>query len=372
MAHQLTVGYDPSIFCSQTHGGISRYFCEIASRIGQFPEAKTTIVAPLHINTYLCNIPRDLVAGFKLPVANFGRRHMQNMAMLIGDRILKAKNPDIIHETYYSPRRIGPNSARRVLTIYDMIHEKFASDFHPLDRTSRCKELATERADHIIFISNATRRDAVEILGLPIDKTSVIHLGYGLMTTHNVVNVPPPALPERPFLLFVGNRNGYKNFLGLIKALGDSKLLRTEYRLICFGGGPLSDVEMNVIRSFGLNGDRVIQIGGDDDVLANLYRKASAFIYPSLYEGFGIPPLEAMSFDCPVVCSNTSSIPEIVGDAGEYFDPSNTESMHLAIERVLDSDTLVRNLRMKGRTRLTAFSWDRCAYETFETYKKLV
>ena len=94
-------------------------------------------------------------------------------------------------------------------------------------------------------------------------------------------------------------------------------------------------------------------------------------IIPSLYEGFGIPPLEAMSLNCPVVCSNRSSIPEIVGDAGEYFDPADIESMRAAIERVVTSDSHRKLLIAKGRARLEYFSWDRCAAETLDIYMKL-
>jgi glycosyltransferase involved in cell wall biosynthesis len=106
-------------------------------------------------------------------------------------------------------------------------------------------------------------------------------------------------------------------------------------------------------------------------LLAKLYKFARAFIYPSLYEGFGIPPLEAMSHGCPVVCSNTSSIPEVVGDAGEYFDPVDTGSMREAIEHVVGSDSHRNLLIAKGYERLKSFSWDRCAAETLDVYRRL-
>jgi glycosyltransferase involved in cell wall biosynthesis len=284
---------------------------------------------------------------------------------------LRADKPDVIHETYYSPRAIGPQCSKRVLTIYDMIHEKLALTIDPTDRTAKHKALAAHRADHIICISESTRRDAIEILDLPFDKTSVVHLGYDLMQTDNYCSAMTNVPVERPFLLFVGNRGGYKNFLGLLQAIGSSRELRSGYALICFGGGIFNDEESKAITAFGLAADQVIQVGGNDSVLAKLYSLATAFIYPSLYEGFGIPPLEAMSFDCPVVCSNTSSIPEVVGDAGEYFSPNDIESMRLAIERVVCSKDVQRNLKAQGRLRLSAFSWDRCAAETREIYRKL-
>jgi glycosyltransferase involved in cell wall biosynthesis len=107
-------------------------------------------------------------------------------------------------------------------------------------------------------------------------------------------------------------------------------------------------------------------------LLAKFYIKASVFVYPSLYEGFGIPPLEAMAYKCPVVCSNTSSIPEVVGDAGVYFDPYSIESIRLATERVVESESLINDLIRKGENRLKFFSWDKCANETLKVYKSLL
>ena len=115
----------------------------------------------------------------------------------------------------------------------------------------------------------------------------------------------------------------------------------------------------------------VIHLGGGDDRLATLYRGASAFIYPSKYEGFGIPPLEAMHLECPVICSMTSSIPEVVGEAGEYFDPDDAESIRHAIERVLQSSDRRSELIALGRSRCNLFSWERCARETLDVYKRL-
>lgn len=377
----MKIAYDSQIFCAQRYGGVSRYFCEIASRIAKQPGVQVSITAPMHINAYLEHVPPSIVSGFRAPNTdrfqtksgtNYPRLAMRGLGLLMGDWMLGAMKPDIVHETYFSPYRLGSRRARRVLTIYDMIHEKFASSFPHADKTARYKALAAERADHVICISESTRRDAIEILGLHSDKTSVIYLGFDLMNTAGA-RVEEASLPTRgPFLLYVGNRGGYKNFLRLLEAYGTSSQLKTEYKLICFGGGAFHANELKTMRTLGLDSEQVSQLGGSDQLLARLYERASAFIFPSLYEGFGIPPLEAMSHDCPVVCSNTSSIPEVVGDAGEYFDPADTESMRGAIERVVMSDSNHRNLMIaKGRERLKHFSWDRCAIETLDIYSKL-
>lgn len=368
----MKIAYDPQVFSFQVYGGVSRYFCEIAARIATQPNAQVSIIAPLHVNAYLKNIPPGLVSGCHGLNARHLRLPQRGLSMLIGEGMLHAAAPDLVHETYYFPYRLGPRRARRVLTIYDMIHEKFSSNIARSDRAARYKALAAERADHVICISESTRRDAIEILGLAPEKTTVIYLGCDLMkpeqlTTENL------RLPTRePYLLYVGLRGTYKNFLRFLEAYATSPQLRTGYQLICFGGGALCADELKAIHAFGLATGQVIQLAGDDQLLAQLYEHASAFVYPSLYEGFGIPPLEAMAHDCPVVCSNTSSIPEVVGDAGEYFEPNSIESMRTAMERVVGSDSHRKELIEKGRVRLKSFSWDRCALETLDVYQKLL
>ena len=122
----------------------------------------------------------------------------------------------------------------------------------------------------------------------------------------------------------------------------------------------------------GLASDSVVQFGGPDALLASLYREAAALIYPSSYEGFGIPPLEAMSVGCPVICSNTSSIPEVVGSAGVYFDPANIDAQRVALESVLQSSEVRSSLITEGYDRHKHFSWSRCASETLAAYRKLI
>jgi len=376
----MKIAYDPQIFFIQTYGGVSRYFCEIASRIAKVPNVQVSIIAPMHSNAYLAHVPPGIVSGFRAPNtdrfqtkygANYPRRALRGLGSLIGNWMLHAMKPDIVHETYFSPYRLKARCPRRVLTIYDMIHEKFASSFPHADKTAQYKTLAAERADHVICISESTRRDAIDILGLHPDKISVIYLGFDLMPAGGERAGDLVSTTNDPFLLYVGNRGGYKNFLGLLESYATSPQLRTGYRLICFGGGALNMDEQKAIHKLGLDSRQVMQLGGSDQLLASLYEHASAFIYPSLYEGFGISPLEAMSYDCPVVCSKTSSIPEVVGDAGEYFDPADIESMRVAIERVVTSDNHRKLLIAKGRARSKYFSWDRCAAETLDIYLKL-
>jgi len=138
------------------------------------------------------------------------------------------------------------------------------------------------------------------------------------------------------------------------------------------GGKKFSQDETNLIQSLGLSTNKIRHINGDDQDLARLYRQASAFVYPSLYEGFGIPLLEAMSFGCPVVCSNTSSFPEVAGNACEFFDPYDHDSIAHALEKVLFSTELSKQLVELGKERIKSFSWEKCAAQTYAVYATLI
>lgn len=368
----MNIAYDSQIFCAQAYGGVSRYFCEIATRIAGLPVSCVSIVAPMFICEYLHKVPPALISGFRAPATKRLRLAQRVIGLLAGDFMLRAKSPDLIHETYFSPYRLGPKSAKRVVTVHDMIHEKFAENFPNADKTAGYKAKAVERADHVICVSESTKRDAIEILGVPSEKITVVHHGFDLMTQAHTDSRAQLESTGEPYLLYVGHRGGYKNFRRLTEAIAQSNLLKSQFKLICFGGGPITTEERWAISELGLNNDRVLQMAGADDVLSNLYRGASAFIYPSLYEGFGIPPLEAMAHGCPVVCSNTSSIPEVVGDAGEYFNPSSVESIRDALERVVGSEALKRVLVSRGDSRLSLFSWDQCAIATYNIYNKLI
>jgi glycosyltransferase involved in cell wall biosynthesis len=213
--------------------------------------------------------------------------------------------------------------------------------------------------------------DLMRLYGTPANKLSVVHLGFDqfLPATGSTRFVTPSG---RPFVLYVGQRGGYKNFMGLLRAVASSSRLLSDFDIIAFGGGQFSSGELSEISALGFSEDQVIHKSGTDDLLGSLYNSARSFVYPSLYEGFGIPPLEAMAHQCPVISSKTSSMPEVIGLAGEYFDPADREDMCRAIEDVVYSDSRINLLQQSGNERLTSFSWDKCSRETLDIYRTLV
>ena len=362
----IKILYDHQIFALQQYGGISRYICELAKHVTTDADFIANIVAPLSINNYL-HEDSIVFNGFYIPYFRGIGRIIRPVNSVVAPFIVSSLKPDIVHETYYSVCTVAPKGCPIVLTAHDMIHEKYKQFFPPNDHTTEMKRIAFSRADRIICVSENTRQDLIEIFGIAPEKTMVVYHGFSL----NGVAKPVDFFNERPFLLYVGARSGYKNFDTLLAAYATSSKLKSEFDLIAFGCGQFTPDENAMIRKLNIDVALVRQISGNDAILSSLYSKAAAFIYPSLYEGFGIPPLEAMSYNCPVVCSNVSSIPEVVGNAACFFNPTDLDSIRMAIEKVVESTELRDNLIKHGRIRLKQFSWDKCASETMQVYKEL-
>lgn len=367
----MRIAYDHQIFCLQSFGGISRYFASLAGESRMMGE-ETGVFAPLHKNAYLDELPDGIVHGRRLErYPPKSRPMMLAINRLLSKKTVAAWRPHIVHETYYSASGIVPSGCPSVVTVYDMIHERFREHFAKRDRTSERKRAAVERAAHVICISENTKHDLIERFGVRNDKVSVVHLGFSLFSgNRNIEN--GERVPQRPFLLHVGIRKGYKNFSTLLRAVASSPRLRSDFDIVAFGSGPFNPEEAALLSKLGYREGQVRHTGGNDAELATCYRSAAAFVYPSLYEGFGLPPLEAMSHRCPVVSSNTSAMPEVVGNAGEYFDPSSAEDMAEAIERVVYSPGRSLELTELGSKRIRHFTWKRCAEKTIDIYRNLV
>ncbi len=365
----MNITFDYQVFSQQSFGGISRYFSEISKHISYLDKNKVCILSPLYINKYISENKNEInIKGIKIPYIKKSTKLIKFINYCLSIRQLKELSSDILHETYYAKRSIASGREKIILTVYDMIHELFPSQFHSSDKTSELKRIAVERADHIICISENTRKDLIKLFKVPEEKTSVIYLGFDLNDKNNV-NF---KLPKEKIILFVGTRKGYKNFKNLAIAFAQNDEIKSTFKLVAFGGGPFSIEEKTFFREIGLSNSNIIQENGNDQKLIEFYKKASLFVYPSFYEGFGIPPLEAMSLGCPVACSNTSSIAEVVSNAGIYFDPYSISSISRAIKSTIQDDSLRQELIIKGKKRIKKFSWKKCSLETYNLYKKLI
>jgi glycosyltransferase involved in cell wall biosynthesis len=357
--------FDHQIFASQVYGGISRYFTEVGARVAAISGVEASVLCPLYVNAYL-DVPS--------PLRVHGRRVRRLGNSAIAMRTLNAtlspwwksvrSGVDVYHETYFSRIDIAPKGAAKVATVHDMVHEKFPGAFPPLDRTRDAKRAAILRADHVICVSDNTRRDLLEWIPLDPAHVSVVHHGSSMQSTQAL-----PASQRERRLLYVGGRGTYKNFPAFLQAFAASRLRKEGFAILCFGGGVFSPHEQQDIARLGLAGT-VTQQSGNDSMLEGLFGTSTALVYPSLYEGFGIPPLEAMSCGCPVLCSGTSSLPEVVGNAAEIFDPSDPDSIRAALEAVALSPARAQALITAGYLQAARFSWETAATETLAAYRK--
>jgi glycosyltransferase involved in cell wall biosynthesis len=363
----LQLIYDYQIFFWQKYGGISRYIYEIATRLSQDSNFNVKILAMGYINEYLKDCKQNIVCGFPIPnipkTGNIRDRFNYQMSKIL----LHQSPPAIIHETFYSLRKLAPKQTKKVLTVYDLTDEKF----NPESEIIKHKAVSIKRADRIICISQNTKSDLIEILSVEPSKISVIYLGCSLHE-NELNNQSKQQSFDFPYILYVGERYGYKNFDRLLEAYASSPTLKKDFKLVYFGSAQLGTKELEKAKQMGIEPDSLVYCSGNDALLKQLYQEAATFVYPSLYEGFGIPPLEAMSLGCPVVCSNTSSLPEVVGEAAELFDPYNIENITHALETVLYSTKRTEKLRLLGRERAKLFSWQQCARQTKEVYLSLI
>ena len=363
----MQVVYTHDIFSRQSVGGISRYFVELIRGLSA-QGINLRVLAGEYLNQHLYELDGDpCLDGKYRPNAHrqrfrwsLNRWRKQQLAGFRGSEA-------IVHHTYYSFQRPA-RSARLVVTIHDMIPERFPDQFGwKAPFLSLAKRRSCDFADRILVNSQTTKSDLVNWHGIDPDKVHVTYLGNSLLP-YRGLHQPRPN--DRPYLLYVGARKGYKNCQVLFEAFAASPKLRRDFSIVCFGGGPFSRREMRRIHELGIAG-LVRQTGGDDGELANYYSHAAAFVCPSIYEGFGMPAVEAMSFACPVVVSDCGSIPEVVGPAGVYFNPHDRGMLTDVLETVLYNESLKQKLRAEMEKRESHFRWEHTAQETLRCYESI-
>jgi glycosyltransferase involved in cell wall biosynthesis len=360
----MRILYDGAIYQWQTAGGINRYFANLISRLPQdFSPVLTTsrkrgITFPQH--------PRLKIVGFE-------RFRPQRLSLKLEKLYFNykiGKQPfDLVHPTYYTLLSQAPIERRSeplVVTFWDMIHDLFP-ELDPSGHVVAMKRKAVAAADAIICISENTRQDLIDRYGVAENKISVTHLASEVNLSRASGNQP---VPSRPYFLYVGSRQGYKNFAVLLSAF--AKLANGNNEpILCLVGPDLSASEQKQIAELGI-ATRLESYGSvDDDHLAKLYKHSTAFIYPSLYEGFGLPPLEAMSCGAVVIASNRASLPEVVGDAGLLFDPESADKLVEAMLHILENPAVRQSFIEKGLARSRLFSWDKTAEQTVALYRSL-
>jgi glycosyltransferase involved in cell wall biosynthesis len=288
-----------------------------------------------------------------------------------GRRALGRYDYDIVHATLYDPTlssRIG--RAKLVVTVHDMVPEIMPEAVGGIsEHFSHFKETLIRRADGIVAVSATTAADMARLLQRPVETASVIYHGISDEMRWKPEFGHAPALPER-FFLCVGQRRAYKNFAAVAPALASVLRSEPDLAVVCFGGSPFTEQETAPFETAGVR-SRLIATGGDDRALASVYTRALALVYPSRYEGFGMPILEAMANGCPVLVQRLSCLPEIAGDAALYFDAAQEEETRNLLRRVARDSALRRHFADAGIRRAASFTWQRCADQHAALYRSL-
>lgn len=370
----MRILYDGEVFRMQSVGGVNRYFENLISRL------------PLDCEPALLVPPASDVSRVthpKLRVYRYGNERLAKVSYRLNQYCLRLEKEywnqvrslrsfDVAHPTYYSlltRREMKHYRCPVVVTVWDMIYELFPQELDPTGEGGEEKKKAVMNADAVICISQNTKRDLLQMYSIPESKITVTWLAANLDAS---MSHGPEPIPGRPYYLYVGARAAHKNFETLLEAFARAVSVQPDLSLAVAGGQLFSDKEKRVIAELKL-GQHIDYYGQiSDEHLAKLYRGSVALVYPSLYEGFGIPPLEAMACGTAVVAARSSSIPEVVGDAGIYFEPKATDELADILIDLFINSALRAKLISEGSARAQEFSWAKTAAQTAQVYRSLV
>ncbi|WP_345954534.1 glycosyltransferase family 1 protein [Mucilaginibacter sp. PAMB04168] len=366
----MKVLFDHQIFSLQKYGGISRYFANLHRGL-QSAGHQSAITALYAENEYVKhdafllnnNLGESLWKGKLNKYYKWNRRFSRWS--------FKTRAFDVFHPTYYDPYFIKYLKKPCVVTVHDMVHELYPEYFPDATEVIARKKLVMERADALIAISEFTKSDIIKVYPQLANKIHVVYHGYLAPdgSTDNLIkeNV---TLPQN-YLLFVGERWHYKNFPLFVKGISPLLQANPQLKLVCAGGKAFTNAELQLFHQQRI-GTQCQQMDVTDMLLQQLYRQAKLFAFPSLHEGFGLPLLEAFANQCPVICSNSSCLPEIAGNAAIYFDPLQPADIEQAAAQVLGDENLQQQLKQRGNERLALFTFDACVQNTIKVYQSVL
>lgn len=278
------------------------------------------------------------------------------------------KKPSVLFcPAHYAPR-FSP--VKTIVTVHDLAYYYYPDEFLKKDlfQLKNWTKYSIKKAQKIIAVSKTTKKDILKFYGEPESKIEVIYNGFRHEKNH-ISNLKAPATD---YFLYVGTIQPRKNISTLIQAF--SLLLHEypDYKLFLVGRkGWLYDSIFEKVKKLGIEKNIVFTGYVDDKTLDMYYRHAKCFIIPSLYEGFGIPILEAMNRGCPVISSFNSSLPEIGGEACLYFDPNDPKGIFDDMKEMITNEQLRKDLVKKGKDRVQLFSWEKCGEETLNLIKNI-
>lgn len=283
-----------------------------------------------------------------------------------------AKKPKL--DVFFSPTHYGPLSTPcpEVISVLDVSYKRFPELFTIKDKAQLALwgKYSLSHASKIITISNSSKDDIIEEYKIQPQKVAVVHLGIKPTGAGAKFNMKDKYDINKPYILFVGTLQPRKNIARLIEAL--SLLSDKDVNLVVIGrkGWHYEEI-LDAPRRFGVEGRVKFLENVTDEELPEFYSEASLFVLPSLYEGFGLPVLEAMKHGCPVATSDISSLPEAGGDAAEYFNPEDATDIAKTIDKVLSNDKLRSDMIKRGHEQVRKFSWEKAAKEVLDVLEEV-
>jgi glycosyltransferase involved in cell wall biosynthesis len=368
--------FDSQIFDWQISGGISRYFIELFHRLDKEKSIDLLFKVNHSYNTYiqgtkwLKSSPKFTNVKFKgkLRIVKGVNEYINRK---YSNNLLKKGTQDLFHPTYYDTyflQHIGKRPF--VLTVYDLTHELYFAKSASTDIVLASKKKLIEGAHHIISISENTKKDIIEHYNIPPDKITTVYLSGGFDEKTSDTTITEVQGIPKDYILFVGSRSNYKNFLAFVKEAAPV-LIKHKVSLVVAGGGDLNGGEAALLKELNIWEQTVALSHVSDVLLQKLYKNAMLFVFPSLYEGFGIPVLESMQCKCPALLSNNSSLPEVGGDAAVYFDPLVQGDLQSKLELLIPDETKRKSMVEMGTAQATKFNWDHTAQRHIEVYNTL-
>lgn len=382
----MRILFDHLAFDMQTHGGVTRSFVELYKHLPNDVEVEFSVRESdnVYFKELFPMLPRreyqyhEFLGGLQFRGKGYLHRlydklthgdYYPNFNKNYSIELLKKSNFDIFHPTFFDDYFLPYlNGKPFVLTIHDMIPELYPQYFAKDDFQIVMKRKLAPLASAIIAVSDHTKKDVVRILNVPENKVHVIYHGCSFPDKSNI-QIPY----TKPYVLYVGDRWGYKNFSLFVNYVAPVLIINTDLHVVCTGK-PFSSEEIQMMESLGIRNRFIHHWAKTDEEFFSLYHHASCFVYPSEYEGFGIPILEAYKADCPVMLNHASCFPEIAGDAAIYFSMTKKSSdFAQQLTCVLSMNHTEReSLLSKQKKRLERYSWQKSASQMYNIYKSIV
>jgi len=349
--------FDHQIFY-KVYGGASKYFVMLLTHLPDTIRWQTS--ALVSMNEYVRAHHLLAYTGKKFKGEPWLLEHLNrpytNLRLRMG-------RFDVFHQTDFGTFCLNSIGKKPMVTTF---HDTNLSTFDPHPEIVERQRKSLERADAIVVVSENTKQSMLQFFDVDERKVHVIYHGIE-MPSADILSLPRAY--AFPYILYVGRRSEYKNFRRFIEAFAQVHRQHPDLHVVCTSL-PFSAEENALFGQLGIS-DKVHRIFADEDTMKVLYRDAECFVFPSIYEGFGMPILEAWCCHCPVVLSNASCFPEIAGEAGLFFAPEETDDMAAKMTRIIEDRELRQSLVGKGNERVKLFSWDSCARKHQEVYESL-